>query len=489
MFRANPSPDQTGTPPFSMTGPGRTRRRPARRALVAISATAVMALGSFAAASPASAAPGDNDPIGGLVHGLTKTVHHVTTPKQHSPSTSSGGSSGHSGGGHSSSGSSGSSGHTSSGHSSSGGHSTGSHSSSGSAGSSSSHTSTGSSAHPSTSPTRLGSGLHPLAPRPHRSGGTSTSADHASGSAATVRTSKKRPAAALSSGSSQAYRNRASADAKLLEIGGYSVIGSHADSAGDGTGHGPVPQVPVCRATDGKLCLDLLYAESRAGSTAAGSQAGTRTGVADLCLGGDDSSGASCSGLHLGAAQSQSDVRTSPDGTKDSTSSGSLLDVCAEQDASCLLAARALGSSSASGSHAGEAQKPSLLSVLLDDFAIDAPDDPIDVDVTKDCETNVVCATLNDKTTQPGSDDSGSAADLTGLGDNLGAGVGSSDAGSSLDHPTDPANPGSGAGSEQARWLRQGRPGRRRPRPGSGSAAGPGSFRQPVLGRPGPDPR
>ncbi|MCW2757298.1 MAG: hypothetical protein JWO46_1044, partial [Nocardioidaceae bacterium] len=285
----------------------------------------------------------------------------------------------------------------------------------------------------------LTSASHPSSPAPAATGG-----DTAQSKVGQVDLGKQ-DVAGVSGNESNAGAGSSSAYAELLSLGGYTIIGSQASSDGATTASGPVPANPLCMSTGGALCASLLYADSAA--TADGSHADTKTGLADICLGGDDPSGDTCGGVDLGAAQGTSSVTKQADGSNASASWTSLVNLCVTGADTCDVSANAVESKSGAGAEDG---KPTLGALNL--FGTDAalPDDPTHLQVPKNCDADdVLCAVLNDMQSANGGE-SKSAADADGLAGNLGTTLGSSSTTSSAGSTTPPPATGGPTGPDFA---------------------------------------
>lgn len=243
------------------------------------------------------------------------------------------------------------------------------------------------------------------------------------------------PLADLSRNTSRGTKDNTSADATLLAIGGVSVIGSQASSQGATTGHGPVPQIPLCNPTGGAVCLDALYADSAASRSGTSSQANTRTGVADLCLGGNDSTGKRCDGLHLGVAQGTSALnRGGSTGESSASSWTSLANLCLRHGtAGCLLGADLLGSHGSADTRSGATGESTIADLNLDGTSLGAPGEPVTLAIPTDCaRPSLLCVFLNQGdqgVAGPLTTSAQSVVAVSGLGEQLGAVLGSTETG------------------------------------------------------------
>lgn len=147
-----------------------------------------------------------------------------------------------------------------------------------------------------------------------------------------------------------------SADSTLVAIGGEEVMGTHADSDGQGESHFGDPLAPVCEGSEGQVCLRILYADAWATDDGGTSSSRSRSGVAAVCLGGDDAAQDSgCSGpVGAGAATSEAQAeRDQRSGRTTARSESDVADVCVERDpvtGGCAVGVGALHSSGSSDS-------------------------------------------------------------------------------------------------------------------------------------------
>jgi hypothetical protein len=180
-----------------------------------------------------------------------------------------------------------------------------------------------------------------------------------------------------------------SADSTLLAVGGQEIVGSHASSDGRRESHGAAPAIPACEQSSGAVCLDLLYSDSYATDNGSSSDSRTDNGVANLCVGGSDPTGATCDapvGATIGDSQSHAH-RNQITGRTTASSNSELLSICLQRDPIthlCTVNADALSSHGDAdsdgdahrssdvanldfpGSPAGQATQPFAVSVPMD---------------------------------------------------------------------------------------------------------------------------
>jgi hypothetical protein len=149
-------------------------------------------------------------------------------------------------------------------------------------------------------------------------------------------------------------------DATLLALGGQEVLGAHADSRKEDESHFGDPLAPLCEGSEGQVCLRVLYADAWATDQNGTSSSHSQSGVADVCLGGDDADpSAACSGpVSTGVAGSEGRAeRDQRSGRTTASSSSDVADVCVQQDPAtgCALGADALHSEGGSDSGGAEA--------------------------------------------------------------------------------------------------------------------------------------
>ncbi|RLV49012.1 hypothetical protein D9V37_10540 [Nocardioides mangrovicus] len=200
---------------------------------------------------------------------------------------------------------------------------------------------------------------------------------------------------------------RPHAHATTVGVGGTTVIGSS-----DG-GHSQVPDNQLCASTSGALCVRALYGDSSTQSASAA----TSTGLLAACVGGDDATGATCSGQQLGLAQGSAQYDETG-----SQSSANVAGACLRAGSDgCDVGLDALSSSSGSG-----ATQPDITTVTLGGTTIALPRDTSHLDAPSGCTPpDALCSTLN-RTDTSSDGDSRDAVATQVLTDLLGVGAGSS---------------------------------------------------------------
>jgi hypothetical protein len=149
-------------------------------------------------------------------------------------------------------------------------------------------------------------------------------------------------------------------DATLLALGGQEVLGAHADSGKENEAHFGDPLAPLCEGSEGQVCLRVLYADAWATDQDGTSSSRSQSGVADVCLGGDDADpSAACSGpVSTGVADSEGRAeRDQRSGRTTASSSSDVADVCVQADPAtgCALGADAVHSEGGSDSGGSKA--------------------------------------------------------------------------------------------------------------------------------------
>ena len=122
-----------------------------------------------------------------------------------------------------------------------------------------------------------------------------------------------------------------SSDATVLSLLGHELIGAHADATGgsseDETGYG----TETCEASDGSLCIALLYGHAEAADDASSSSSSSHTLGGSICLGGTQTDpDASCDGP-IGLTVAESNAMVSQDkgtGAAGAEESTSVADLC-----------------------------------------------------------------------------------------------------------------------------------------------------------------
>lgn len=203
------------------------------------------------------------------------------------------------------------------------------------------------------------------------------------------------------------------ADSTLIAIGGEEILGTHADSEGANESHFGDPLAPVCEGSDGQVCLQILYADAWATDDGTTSSSRSQSGVADVCLGGDDAApDAECSGP-VAAGVSTSTAEAERDQESGRTTAGSesnVADACVEEDpvtGGCAVGVGVLHSSgsSDSGSSPASAERDSyLLRLDLGGEERGRVGDPQALSLPPDCPegASLVCLFLNQGETYVG---------------------------------------------------------------------------------------
>jgi len=353
----------------------RTRRRLFIVPVLALTTASMVVLGG----GSASAAANDPDPIGNLQDTVTKTVQKVTSPATKKAATK------------------------------------------------------------SSSPSRNASTPSRNAPNPPSSDSDSkghetanpTAPDHGSSYVGHV-TLGGNDLADVASGKSTVNDNDStSADSTLLAIGGTEIIGSHADSSnGPSEDHGAFPSNPFCSSTGGMFCVDLLYSDSYATDDGSSSSSRTRNGVANACIGGDDPSGTTCSGvLGTGVASANSGAhRNQTTGRTTATSDSSVFEVCVQNDpvTGCQVKADVLSSDgqASSDSPRSASRHSRVANLVIGGTAVPVgpitSTEPFGISVPMDCPASesVLCVFGNQGETYLGQDLAGTsqtALDIFGL--------------------------------------------------------------------------
>jgi hypothetical protein len=192
-----------------------------------------------------------------------------------------------------------------------------------------------------------------------------------------------------------------SSSANVLALGGQTILGAEADSDGREQASAGDPLAPLCEGSSGALCATLLYADASASEDGPGSRSASSTGIAELCVGGDDPSGETCSGpIHAGALHSSSSVDRDADGHTSATSGSQVAGLCLQADATtgeCTVAANVLSSAGAADSRTGEASRDSeVAGVGIAGTELLSISEPAGLTIQPDCASpSLVCLFLN----------------------------------------------------------------------------------------------
>ncbi len=216
------------------------------------------------------------------------------------------------------------------------------------------------------------------------------------------------------------------ADATLLALGGQEVLGTSADSEGTEESHFGDPLAPLCEGSEGQVCLRVLYADAWATDDGETSRTRSQTGVADVCLGGDDAgSTAKCSGpVDVSVASSEGAAQRNQDSGRTSASSrSSVADACIERDAetgTCAAGVSVLqskGSSNSGGSQASAERDSHLVALTLGNEERARYSDANAIALPPECPpgTSLLCVFLNQGETYVKQSAAGHAAEALHL--------------------------------------------------------------------------
>jgi hypothetical protein len=192
-----------------------------------------------------------------------------------------------------------------------------------------------------------------------------------------------------------------SSSATVLALGGHTILGAEADSDGQEEASAGDPLAPLCEGSGGALCATLLYADASASEDGPGSRSASSTGIAELCVGGDDPSGETCSGpIHAGALHSSSSVDRDADGHTSATSGSQVAGLCLQADPAtgeCTVAANVLSSAGSADSRTGEASRDSeVAGVGVAGTELLSISEPSGLTIQPDCASpSLVCLFLN----------------------------------------------------------------------------------------------
>jgi hypothetical protein len=206
-----------------------------------------------------------------------------------------------------------------------------------------------------------------------------------------------------------------SADASPLAIGGQEISGAHASSGG--THHATFdPLAPICENSGGQVCLSVLYAEASATKSASTSRSSSRSGVANVCLGGSDTSNTTCSGpVHLGVGTASSGAtRDRASGDTRARSRSSVLDLCAGPD--CALKADALESDGQATSAPTASRHSTVLGVNAGGNQVLDLSQPQALAIAPACDPQLLCLFLNQGETYLGNQVAGHNQQALDLG-------------------------------------------------------------------------
>ncbi len=207
-------------------------------------------------------------------------------------------------------------------------------------------------------------------------------------------------------------------DTTALAVGGQEISGAHASSGG--TQHTSFdPLAPLCQNSGGQVCLSVLYARASATRSASTSRSSGSTGIANLCLGGSDTTNTDCTGpVHLGVGTASSHAtRDRSSGETSAASRSSLVDLCAGPD--CALQAGALESNGRADSNPAQASRhSSVLDLVAGGTTVLDLTQPQGIALGPGCSPVVLCVFVNQGETYLGDQLAGhaqQALDLTAL--------------------------------------------------------------------------
>ena len=207
------------------------------------------------------------------------------------------------------------------------------------------------------------------------------------------------------------------ADSTLLALGGQEILGAHASSGGKRESHAGNPLQPLCDSSGGQVCLQVLYADAYATDAGGTSHALSRSGAADVCIGGTHADPtAACDGpVHAGVLTNSSRIiRNQHTGRTRASSRSDLATVCLTQPGTtgCALSAGALHSQGRADSGGGSrsvaptAKRGSYLLGLQGGGQEGRVDPPASIQIPPGCPSsktqapstqtpNVLCTYLN----------------------------------------------------------------------------------------------
>ncbi len=184
------------------------------------------------------------------------------------------------------------------------------------------------------------------------------------------------------------------------------MLGAHADSGKQDEAHFGDPLAPLCEGSEGQVCLRVLYADTWATDEDGTSRSRSQSGVADVCLGGNDADpSADCSGpVATGVAGSEGRAeRDQGSGRTTASSSSDVADVCVQQDpvtGGCALGADAVhsqGGSDSGGADASADRDSYLLALDAGGEEQGRVSDPQAIALPPECPegSSVLCVFLN----------------------------------------------------------------------------------------------
>jgi hypothetical protein len=229
------------------------------------------------------------------------------------------------------------------------------------------------------------------------------SPDHASGSVVDADLGGNDVADASATNSQIEDSGRASGDATVLALGGNEVIGAHSSS--DGTTSEEFDILgPLCDGTEGAICVQLLWASTTSSQDASSSSSESHTALAFACVGGTATNADQhCDGA-VGASvgESHSSIeRDNTTGAESASQSTDVADVClGGEDTTGLcsgLGFNALHSEASADTSGASARGSQLLGIEAMGENNPVLADPTGVSVLPDCPSGsaVVCLFLN----------------------------------------------------------------------------------------------
>jgi hypothetical protein len=156
--------------------------------------------------------------------------------------------------------------------------------------------------------------------------------DHAGGSVADLDVLGEDAVDVASTNAEVEDDGKASGDVTVLAIGGEEIVGAHSDSRQGPENDSVAPFDALCEASDGGVCVGLLFADTTSTENEDKSSAEADAALAFACIGGDQpDSDASCDGLlSAGVVTSNSQVtQNNKTGDTSAQQETTLADVCA----------------------------------------------------------------------------------------------------------------------------------------------------------------
>lgn len=219
-------------------------------------------------------------------------------------------------------------------------------------------------------------------------------------------------ATVASSGAAVNNDDGTKADSTLVALGGQEIFGAHADSTQQTSDHFGDFLKPLCDASTGQLCLEMLYADADATDNGSTSHAQSRSGLLNACLGGTSTeAGAPCTGpLHAQILTSQSGVdRNQASGRTTGNTDAKAAGVCLQPDpvtAQCALDTALIPSQGTMDSAAAQPAEGSSSVFDLNAAGTDVGSaaQPIDPSLLPECVVaDLACVSTNQGETSDGS--------------------------------------------------------------------------------------